>query len=113
MRWLQLLLFGAAVTCGAATSNTEPTTSVTRLHGKLISSMAVRTGTRVCRNRLTPLLLLVGATFAFKYTPLGHVSFVYHDAFLQPGSTAHRLTLKFDVAANWLDPCEVSAARSS
>ncbi len=48
-------------------------------------------------------------TFSFNYTPLGHISFAYHDAYLQAGSAAHRLTLKFDVSASWLDPNEVSA----
>ncbi|HSY15262.1 MAG TPA: hypothetical protein VK816_04680 [Jatrophihabitantaceae bacterium] len=48
-------------------------------------------------------------TFAFNYTPLGHISLAFHDAYLQSGSASHRLTLKFDVSASLLDPQEVSA----
>jgi hypothetical protein len=48
-------------------------------------------------------------TFSFSYTPLGHISFSFHDAYLQAGSASHRLTMKFDVSASWLAPDEVSA----
>ncbi len=48
-------------------------------------------------------------TFSFNYTPLGYILLAYHDAYLQSGSASHRLTLKFDVSASWLDPTKVSA----
>jgi hypothetical protein len=48
-------------------------------------------------------------TYSFNYAPLGHISFAYTDAFLQAGSGSHRLSLRFDVSASWLDPAAPSA----
>jgi hypothetical protein len=44
------------------------------------------------------------STYSFRFHGLGNFTLAYDDAYLQPGYGSPRLSLRFDVAAGWLDP---------